>query len=187
MKKKIPLIIFSTLFSVCLLTACNQKTSEAPERSTANDTIESINKENSIQNIYYQSVGIMYDETNIDTYVKTLEKEAGIQNRKAIINTDISDGNVLIAIYGEETISDLALYTIDQSDFEKSNYNADIYVKKYLNTSNKITLTQTLNPTEYAIVRCDEPEGIPMYLIAWKDTNNQTQYFVVAYDGKGNE
>lgn len=156
----------------------NQNTPSTSDSQTLNRTF-------AIGKTYYQSVGILYDETNTTTAIQTLKKESGIQNREAVINTEISDGNALIAIYGEETISDLALYTIDQEKFAAVNYNDSDYVKKHLNQSQKIIVADTLTPTQYAVIRCSEPEGVPMYMIAWKNSNNQTEHLLITYNGKG--
>lgn len=148
---------------------------------------ESLNKENAVGNTYYQTTAIMYDETNIDSYVRTLEKAAGVPNRKAVINQAVADGNTLFALYGEEAISNLALYTIHLDNFEKANYDTDTYVKQYLQTSDKVMIAERLFPSEYAVIRCNVSEGIPMHIISWTDANNQTQSIVAAYDGKGKE
>lgn len=150
-----------------------------------NAVLEALNKENSIGTTYYQSISIMYDHENIDDHVAILEEEAGVKNRTAVINKTVADGNSLFLIYGEKSISDLALYTIDLNLFEKIDYDTDLYAEKYLPSSDKIAIASSLTPREYAVIRCDETEGLPTHLIAWKDSDNKTKFFVATYNGKG--
>lgn len=160
--KKFKLFIMM-IISLGLMIGCSSK-----------DSFDDSKNENAKVNIE-KSYDI--DDANIQKIVEEL-KAAG---KTPIVIND--DGNLLLCISTDTNIKDVRLYKLgeDFSDF-------DFSIEKYLSVNKDVNfkqLTKSLSKDELLIVKVNEAEGIPTDCITWMDPSNDTTYYLITYDGKG--
>ena len=142
------------------------------------DVEEELKKDNTVGNAYYLKKEVKEDAENVQEEMFALVDEAGIANREIILTNEKSNGNTLVALYSDETLKNVKLYTIDSDKLAAANNDMATYVESSLDGTESVDIADTVESDVFTVIRCTASET-PTQVLVWENEAGEKSYIEI--------